>query len=80
MLVDNGRVEVNQPHPGKAEESGHYLVVNTTISVSCDQGYNGGGSITCGKDGNWTLLLPSCSIGEASVSDILAAQHHIGCT
>jgi hypothetical protein len=59
--VDHGRAEVNTPHNGSAVY-GHYLV-NTTIRVSCDKGYIGGGSITCGRDGNWTSPLPSCSRG-----------------
>ncbi|CAI8016122.1 Sushi, von Willebrand factor type A, EGF and pentraxin domain-containing protein 1 [Geodia barretti] len=57
--VDHGSKEVNTPHNGSAVYD-HYLV-NTTIRVSCDKGYIGSGSITCGINGNWTSPLPSCS-------------------
>ena len=57
--VDNGNVEVIMPY-NTSFESGYYLV-NTTIMVSCDKGYVGGGRITCKKDGNWTSSIRMCS-------------------
>ena len=60
--IDNGNVSYTRD-PTK---QGHYLE-NTTVTVTCDEGYKGGGSITCQNDGNWSSLsLPHC-IGELSL-------------
>ena len=57
--VDNGKVELNTPD-NRSSENGNYPV-NTTMTLSCNLGHVGGGSITCKKDGNWTSPLPLCS-------------------
>ena len=44
-------------------------VEGTTVIVSCDEGYKGGGVITCQNDGNWSSpILPSCT-SEPSVAE-----------
>ena len=55
--VDNGNVSYSRD-PTK---QGLY-VENTTVTVSCDEGYRGGGDIICQYDGNWSSSrLPSCT-------------------
>ena len=47
--IENGNVSYTR-HP---TEQGRY-VENTTVTVSCDKGYGGGGDITCQHDGTWS--------------------------
>ena len=55
--VDNGDVSYSRD----SMEQGRY-VKNTTVTLSCDEGYRGGGDTTCQNDGNWTSLsLPGCT-------------------
>ena len=55
--VKNGDVS----YSGDPTEQGRYLE-NTTVTVSCDEGYRGGGGIICQNDGNWSFLsLPKCT-------------------
>ena len=55
--VNNGNVI----YSGDPTEQGRY-VENATVTVSCDEGYKGGGHITCQNDGNWSSLsLPGCA-------------------
>ena len=63
--VNNGNVH----YSGDLTEQGRY-VENTTVTVSCDEGYRGGGHITCQNDGNWSSLslrLPRCT-GKLALS------------
>ena len=54
--VENGNVEYSKP----LLEHGRYLEY-TTATVSCSEGYTGGGVITCQTSGNWSSpTLPSC--------------------
>ena len=70
--IDNGNVSYTRD-PTK---QGHYLE-NTTVTVTCDEGYKGGGSITCQNDGNWSSLsLPHC-IGELSLITNALMYHAI---
>lgn len=56
--VKNGEIDVNSSS-SISEPTGKYYLGNTTVTVTCDEGYIGGGSIVCGMDVNWTL--PMCS-------------------
>ena len=60
--IDNGNVSYSRD----PTEEGLY-VESTTVTVSCDEGYRGGGNVTCQNDGNWSSLsLPSCT-GEPAI-------------
>ena len=55
--TENGNVSYTRD----PTELGRY-VENTTVIVSCDDGYKGGGVITCQNDGNWSSSsLPNCT-------------------
>ena len=55
--IENGNVSYSRD----PTEQGFY-VENTTATVSCDEGYRGGGNITCQRDGNWlSSSLPNCT-------------------
>ena len=55
--TENGNVS----YTGDPTEQGRY-VENTTVTVSCDDGYRGGSNITCQNDGRWSSpILPSCT-------------------
>ena len=55
--IENGGVSYSRD----PTEQGLY-VENTTVTVSCDEGYRGGGNITCQRDGNWSSSsLPNCT-------------------
>ena len=55
--IENGNVSYTRD----PTEQGRY-VENTTVTVSCDEGYRGGGVITCQNDGNWSSShLPKCT-------------------
>ena len=61
--VDNGNVSYSRD----PTEQGRY-VENTTVTVSCDEGYTGGGDIMCQNDGNWSpLSLLRCTSEPAVV-------------
>jgi hypothetical protein len=52
-------------------EQGKYAE-DTRVTVSCDEGYKGGGDITCQNDGNWSSpILPSCTIVDCSTPPLL---------
>ena len=69
--VDNGDVSYSRD----PTEQGRY-VENTTITVSCDEGYRGGGDIICHDDGKWpSSSLPSCT-SESTVT----MSSLVGCT
>ena len=54
--IENGNVSYTRD----PTEQGRY-VENTTLTVSCDDDYRGGGDGTCQNGGNWSpLSLPSC--------------------
>ena len=48
-------------------EQGHY-VENTTVTVSCDEGYRGGGDIICQRDGNWSFSSLSICTSEPTAT------------
>ena len=55
--VENGNVMYSQPLLERQERYEEY----TTATVSCSEGYTGGGVVTCQTDGNWSSpTLPSC--------------------
>ena len=55
--IENGTVSYSRD----PTEEGHY-VENTTVTVSCDEGYRGGGDIACQNDGRWfPAILPNCT-------------------
>ena len=71
--VNNGTVH----YSGDPTEQGRY-VENTTVTVSCDEGYRGGGHITCQNDGNWSSLslrLPKCT-GKLALSTIIIVVYN----
>jgi hypothetical protein len=62
--TENGNVSYTRDHT----EQGKYAE-DTRVTVSCDEGYKGGGDITCQNDGNWSSpILPSCT-SESSVPE-----------
>ena len=55
--ITNGNVSYTRD----PTEQGHY-VENTIVTVSCDEGYRGGGDITCQHDGTWSSAgVPNCT-------------------
>ena len=68
--IENG----NASYTRDPTEQGRY-VENTTLTVSCDDGYRGGGDVTCQNGGNWSpLSLPSCRSepDETSYNNIMS--------
>ena len=53
--IENGIVSYTRD----PTEQGLY-VEGTTVTVSCDDDYSGGGDITCQNDGNWSSKQPTC--------------------
>jgi hypothetical protein len=65
--TENGNVSYTRDHT----EQGKYAE-DTRVTVSCDEGYKGGGDITCQNDGNWSSpILPSCTIVDCSTPPLL---------
>ena len=60
--IENGDVSYSRD----PTEQGHY-VENTTVTVSCDEGYGGGGDIICQKDGNWSFSSLSICTCESTI-------------
>ena len=55
--IENGNVSYTRD----PTEQGRY-VENTTLTVSCDEGYRSSGDITCQNDGSWSSAnLPYCT-------------------
>ena len=55
--IENGTVSYTRD----PTEQGRY-VENTTVTVSCDEGYRSSGDIACQNDGNWSSSsLPNCT-------------------
>ena len=55
--IENGKVSYTRD----PTEQGHY-VENTTVTVSCDEGYRSSGDIICQNDGNWSSAsMPNCT-------------------
>ena len=55
--MENGAVDYSEPIDML---EGRYIV-DTTATVTCSEGYSGGGVITCGNSGSWSSPdLPSC--------------------
>ena len=53
--ITNGAVQYSTE---RSEEGRH--IVDTTITVNCNNGYGPGGIITCESSGNWSDDLPHC--------------------
>ena len=62
--IDNGSVSYSRD----PTEEGLY-VENTTVTVSCDGGYRGGGDIICQNDGKWSSS--SCTSKSSCIVNIL---------
>ena len=78
--IENGDVRYSRD----PTEEGLY-VENTTVTVSCDEGYRGGGDIICQDDGSWSSShLPSCTsepyIIMCTIYMCIASPTHAECT
>ena len=73
--IENGNVSYSRD----PTEQGHY-VENTTVTVTCDEGYRGGGNNICQKDGNWSSLsLPGCASEPALRLTIACLSYIMQC-
>ena len=64
--IENGNVS----YSGDPTEQGRY-VENTTATVSCDEGYRGGGDVICQNDGNWSSSsLFNCTSEYAYITNV----------
>ena len=61
--ITNGAVQYSTE---RSEEGRH--IVDTTITVNCNNGYGPGGVITCESSGNWSDDLPHCDCEFMSTS------------
>ena len=61
--ITNGTVQYSTE---RSEEGRH--IVDTTITVNCNNGYGPGGVITCESSGNWSDDLPHCDCEFMSTS------------
>ena len=57
--IENGNVN----YSAAPTDQGDFIYAEgTTVTVSCDEGYSGGGGIICQRDGNWSSSsLPNCT-------------------
>jgi hypothetical protein len=60
MPVGGRVVNMSDPDSLHQPPEGYYLL-NTTLKVTCDPDYEGGGEIVCEDGGNWNETLPQCT-------------------
>jgi hypothetical protein len=60
-LINNNCDATEVANSDKADSGSLWIATNSTVLVTCDDGYSGSGNVTCQPSGNLTTL-PNCTV------------------